>query len=258
MLADSALRVVPIFPDLLGTYGDGGNAAVVQRRAARRGIATETVLVYVDGVVPAEGDIYLLGGGEDRLQLLAAERLRGPAGDGLRAAVERGKPVLAVCAGFQILGRSFLDPSGLPAAGLGLLDVVSDRSAERAVGEIVAEPAASSGLPVLTGYENHAGCTDLGPAAEPLGRTIVGVGNRRGRGDEGAVQGSIVATYLHGPVLVRNPGLADHLLEQVTGPLPELVDPLVDQLRAERITSALAERPARPRWRQVPRRTARA
>lgn len=190
--------------------------------------------------VPASADFYVVGGGEDLPQALAARQLGPPASNGggpLHRAVDAGAAVLAVCAGLQILGVSFVAPDGTRADGLGLLDCTSVRGRGlRAVGELVVEPDPVLGIPLLTGYENHGGVTALGPGATPAGRVRSGVGN--GDGVDGALSGRIVGTYLHGPVLARNPALADHLLASVVGPLEPLDDVDSDVLRAERLAVA--------------------
>ena len=231
----SSVRIVWIYPDLLSTYGDRGNALVLQHRARLRGVSAEVVHIHSDEPVPTTGDIYLLGGGEDRPQILAAERLR--ADGGLRRAADAGAAVLAVCAGYQLLGTEFGDGGGQPVAGLGLLDIRSGRGERRAVGELVGEVEGELGLPTLTGFENHQGVTHRGDA-RPFARTSVGVGN--GDGTEGAWSGHVVGTYMHGPALVRNPAVADLLLGWVAGTLPEVDDELVERLRRERLDAVLA------------------
>jgi lipid II isoglutaminyl synthase (glutamine-hydrolysing) len=228
------LTVVHVYPELLGTYGDRGNALALLHRAEARGIATRLVEVGIDEPLPRLGDIYVLGGGEDSAQLLAARALFA---DDRAASVLADAPCFAVCAGLQLLSRSFLDGDGRSTSGLGLLDVDCERLADRAVGEIVTEPVALGGMPTLTGYENHRGTARLGPDARPLGRLVAGVGNGDER-TEGAQQGSVLATYLHGPALVRNPALADLLLSRALGPLPDYVDDSVEILRAERLEAA--------------------
>jgi CobQ-like glutamine amidotransferase family enzyme len=226
-----------LYPELLGTYGDGGNATVLARRLEWRGIGAEIVEVTAGEATPRSCDVYLLGGGEDGPQTLAARELLGSRA--LHRAVDDGAAVLAVCAGFQLLGTSFVGPDGAPHEGLGLLDVSTTRGdGGRRVGEIVVEADPELGLPELTGYENHACVTALGPTGRPLGKVSVGYGNDSGDGTEGAVAGRIVGTYLHGPVLARNPALADHILASVVGPLDALADPDVDALREERLAAA--------------------
>jgi CobQ-like glutamine amidotransferase family enzyme len=224
-------------PDLLGTYGDGGNAIVLAERLVRRGIDAEVVPLTAGAEVPSSVAVLVLGGGEDAAQraLLRDRTLV----DGVRAARERDVPILAVCAALQILGRHFDDGEGGRTDGVGLLDVETDRLDTRAVGEIVVEPEPGTGVELggslLTGFENHGGRTVRVDGCRPLGRVRVGVGN--GDGTDGAVSGRLVATYLHGPVLARNPALADQLLEWAVGSLAPLDLPLVDQLHDERVAA---------------------
>ena len=238
-MSSSSLRLVWIYPDLLSTYGDKGNLLILERRARLRGITTESIMVRSDEPVPAEGDIYLMGGGEDRPQILAAQRLRGDGG--LPRAIANGATLLAVCAGFQIVGMEFGDDQGKPMAGLELLDIRSGRGERRAVGEVIADVDPQLGLPPLSGFENHQGATTVGPGAAPLAKVTVGIGNGDGQGYEGAYHGKVVGTYLHGPALVRNPALADHLLALATGTRPEPIDDTyAGQLREERLTAVRA------------------
>jgi CobQ-like glutamine amidotransferase family enzyme len=236
---DSQLRIIWVYPDLLSTYGDRGNMLVLERRALLRGVDVELTEVNADQAVPRGGDIYLLGGGEDLPQILAARRLS--ADGGLRAAAERGAVIFAVCAGYQVIGSQFGGVEGEPVRGLEILDISSGRGDRRGVGEIVADVDPELGVDRLTGFENHQGVTRIGPSARPLARVTLGVGN--GDGTEGAYAGRILGTYLHGPALVRNPGLADLLLSWVLGPLPPLGDADEDwarRLRAERLAATAA------------------
>jgi CobQ-like glutamine amidotransferase family enzyme len=213
-----ALRLIWVYPDLLSTYGDRGNLLVLERRARLRGLDVESVLVNADQPVPQQGDIYLMGGGEDLPQILAARRLR--ADGGLAAAARNGAVIFAVCAGYQLLGTEFGGEEGQPVPGLEIVNISSSRGQRRGVGEILADVSPALGVPRLTGFENHQGVTRLGPGVSPLAKVVTGVGN--GDGTEGACAGRVVGTYLHGPVLVRNPGLADLLLTWAAGPLPPL------------------------------------
>lgn len=228
------LTLVHVYPQLLGTYGDRGNVLALVHRARGRGLAVRVVDVGLDETLPRTADLYVLGGGEDVAQLLAARYLF--ADDGAAAALA-GAPTFAVCAGLQLLARSFLDRDGRPTPGLGLLDVDCERLPRRAVGEVVSEPVGLPGATTLTGYENHRGSARLGPAARPLGRVVSGVGNGHGQA-EGVQQGTVVATYLHGPALVRNPWLADELLTRAAGPLAAYDDGPIEELRAERLAAA--------------------
>ncbi|MGQ0743903.1 MAG: type 1 glutamine amidotransferase [Acidimicrobiales bacterium] len=259
----TSVAVAVLYPELLGTYGDGGNARVLAQRLAWRGLATEVIEVRVGEAVPEAADIFLLGGGEDGPQALACEQLG--ASGALTRAVEAGAALLAVCAGFQIIGTSFTDSGGVPRPGLGLIEATTVRGkGPRRVGEVVAETGPNLGLGRLTGYENHAGVTALGPATAPLGRIIAGRGNddpgptqmgrtQMGRTQmntvssvdggngpfEGAIAAKVIGTYLHGPVLARNPALADLLLGWVVGDLAPIDDSEVEVLRSARIEAAL-------------------
>ena len=206
-----------------GGAGLFGNARVLAHRARVRGIPAEIIFTPHNQPLPTTGDIYLLGGGEDRAQIASVEALRSSLGV-LGGALDRGAQLFAVCAGLQIIGESFPGVSGEIIAGLGMVPIVSLPGSDRIVGEVLVKSDLFT--EPLTGFENHRGRTDLG-GLSPLGRVLAGGGN----GGEaiaihervdGLVAGNILATYLHGPALVRNPVLADHLLSRVAGALPEM------------------------------------
>jgi CobQ-like glutamine amidotransferase family enzyme len=240
------IGVAVLYPELLGTYADRGNALALRHRARLHGLGARIVTVHPGDAVPSGADLYLLGGAEDAAMVTALDLLRRQPAFG--QAVDSGASVLGVCAGFQLLGHGFVAADGRPLEGLGHLDVHSQRLAgARAVGEIAVD---SPLLGELQGFENHRGDARLGPDAAPLGTVVHGVGNGHDR-REGALQGNVVGTYLHGPVLVRNPALADHLLGRITGQvLPPVPDELVERLRAERH----ADLEPGHRWRRVLRR----
>jgi hypothetical protein len=237
------ISVALVYPDLLGTYGDSGNASILAQRLRWRGHAAQVLTVLSADTVPAGCELYVIGGGEDLPQNLAAAKLI--ASRALHRSVDSGAVVLAVCAGLQILGQSFVGPDGKESDGLGLLDCVTVRSTSpRAIGEVIVQPAAewaSVGLPTLTGFENHGAVTELGAGTRAIGAVQVGTGNKDGT-VEGAVAGHVWGTYLHGPVLARNPQLADLLLSWVVGPLGPLDDSEPDALHAERCEHGFAER----------------
>ncbi|MGE2724192.1 type 1 glutamine amidotransferase [Mycolicibacterium pulveris] len=234
-MAESTVRIGLVLPDVMGTYGDGGNAVVLRERLRLRGFDAEIVEVTLADPVPAELDLYTLGGAEDYAQRLATKHLkRYP---GLQQAVSRGAPVLAICAAIQVLGHWYETSSGERVEGVGLLDVTTSPQDARSIGEVVSQPLLAELSQRLTGFENHRGGTVLGPSTRPLAKVISGAGNRDGDGFDGAVQGSVVATYLHGPCLARNPQLADHLLSRVVGELAPLQLPEVEQLRKERLAA---------------------
>jgi len=230
------VRIGLVLPDVMGTYGDGGNAVVLRQRLLLRGIPAEIVEITLADPVPESLDLYTLGGAEDYAQRLATRHLlQYP---GLQRAAERGAPVLAICAAVQVLGHWYETSSGERVDGVGMLDATTSPQDKRTIGELVSRPLLPGLTQRLTGFENHRGGTVLGPAASPLAAVTKGAGNRAGDGFDGVVQGSVVATYMHGPCLARNPELADHLLSQVVGELAPLELPEVDLLRRERLASS--------------------
>jgi lipid II isoglutaminyl synthase (glutamine-hydrolysing) len=236
-VSTEALRIVWLYPDLLSTYGDRGNLLILAHRAARRGLSVDAAEVRSDEPVPSSADIYLLGGGEDGPQALAAQRLI--ADGGLHRAVAGGSVVFAVCAGYQLVGTSFF-AKGTKCAGLDLLDLSSDRGPTRAVGELAGTIDPRLELPPLTGFENHGGRTHLGADVAPLARVTAGIGNDGTT--EGAWKGKLLGTYSHGPALSRNPELADLLLRWATGAseLATLDDTWAGKLRDERLAAVRA------------------
>jgi CobQ-like glutamine amidotransferase family enzyme len=239
----STIAVALLFPDLLGTYGDSGNAAILAERLRWRGFDAEVLTVRSGDPVPAGCQVYVVGGGEDLPQALAARQLGPRVSGALARAVDHGAGVLAVCAGLQILGVSFVGPDGVESEGLGLIDCVTRRGpGRRAVGEIVVEPEPGLDLPVLSGYENHAGVTSVGPGAAAAGRVLRGIGNGDGSGTDGVWAGRVIGTYLHGPVLARNPELADRILSWAVGDLAPLDDGDQLALRAERLAATAGGR----------------
>jgi lipid II isoglutaminyl synthase (glutamine-hydrolysing) len=234
-MADSRVRIGLVLPDVMGTYGDGGNALVLRQRLLLRGIAAEIVEITLDDPIPESLDLYTLGGAEDYAQRLATRHLiRYP---GLQRAAARGAPVLAICAAIQVLGHWYQTSAGERVDGVGLLDLTTSPQDTRTIGELVTTPVLAGLTQRLTGFENHRGGTVLGAAAAPLGSVVKGAGNRAGDGFDGAVQGSVFATYMHGPCLARNPELADLLLGRVVGELAPLELPEVELLRRERLAA---------------------
>lgn len=237
----SVVRVGLVYPELLGTYGDRGNALVLAQRCRWRGIPAEVLEIAAGDPIPDSLDVYLFGGGEDDPQNMAAAGLRASCRS-IERAWNGGAVVLAVCAGFQLIGHSYEAADGTVLEGIGLVDAVTHAGPNRLIGEVVVEPAAP--LPLLTGFENHGGRTTLGPGVAPLGRVRTGGGN--GDGTDGVLGPRLVGTYLHGPVLPRNPALADHVLGWVVGDLPALDSTAEEQLRSDRIRAG--SRTGLARW----------
>ena len=229
--------IVLVYQSLLGIYGDRGNAMVLRSRLAWRGIEARLIEVEPGTPVPSGGAVYLLGGGEDAAQVSAVRALT--ADGNLYRALDAGAVLFAVCAGYQIAGKTFtVGERDEVIEGLGLLDVNTRRGTERAVGEVLSSWTKPDGTQsLITGFENHGGFTYLGPDARPLARVEIGIGNA-GDGTDGAVQGNVLGIYPHGPILARNPELADHLLERALGhPLDPLPSEELDELRRQRIAA---------------------
>jgi lipid II isoglutaminyl synthase (glutamine-hydrolysing) len=226
-----------LYPDYLNIYADRGNIAVLARRAAWRGHELEVRPLSVgDEVRPGDHDLLYVGGGQDREQALVAEDLATKA-LGIFEAVASGAVVLAVCGGYQLFGRSYRDLNGAELPGIGLFPHETIAGTTRMIGDVLLECELEPGeRRTLAGFENHAGRTLLDAGAEPLGHVIAGFGNDGESGREGCRVGRAVGTYLHGPLLPRNPWFADWLLAQALanrlGEPPEL-DPLPDELEAQ-------------------------
>ena len=225
-----------LYPDYLNIYADRGNMAVLARRAEWRGIEFEWRPVGLgDPLRPGEHDLIYVGGGQDREQALIAPDLAHRAG-ALEEAIEGGAAALAVCGGYQLFGRVYRDRAGAELPGAGVFDLHTVAGGTRMIGDVLLEcKLEGAGRRTLAGFENHAGRTILGPAACPLGRVVAGFGNDGESGFEGCVRGRAVGTYLHGPLLPRNPWLADWLLAEALahrlGERPEL-QPLPDAFEA--------------------------
>lgn len=229
------LTVAHLYPELLNIYADRGNIAVLNWRAAQRHIEL-TVCSVDDGTeLPSDTDLVYIGGGQDRDQQLIAPDIarRGPA---LSSLVEAGCGLLAVCGGYQLLGQSYRDISGNEMPGAGLFPIRTRAEHHRLIGDVLLECDFVDGPPRrIAGFENHAGRTELDEGADSFGRVVHGFGNDGQSGYEGCRLGSAIGTYLHGPLLPRNPWLADWLLERAlqhrTGE-PRELPPLDDALES--------------------------
>jgi hypothetical protein len=233
----SRIVVGHLFPDYLNIYADRGNMAVLARRAAWRGHELEVQALGVDDEVrPGAHDLYYIGGGQDREQELIAPALA-LKGEALLEAAAGGAAVLAVCGGYQLLGRFYRDQSGDELPGVGLFPLHTVAGERRMIGDVLLEcELEPDEVQTLAGFENHAGRTYLEEGAEPLGRVVAGFGNDGESGYEGCRAGRAIGTYLHGPLLPRNPWLADWLLAQAaahrSGGEPPVFEPLDDELEA--------------------------
>jgi lipid II isoglutaminyl synthase (glutamine-hydrolysing) len=241
------IRVGHLYPDYLNIYADRGNIAVLARRAAWRGHELDVDAIGVkDRVAPGAHDLYYIGGGQDREQALIAPDLAGK--DGLRDAVGGGAALLAVCGGYQLLGDFYRERGGAQLPGVGLFPLHTIAGERRMIGDVLLECEPAPGQRrTLAGFENHAGRTILDSGAEPLGRVVAGFGNDGESGFEGCRVGRAVGTYLHGPLLPRNPWLADWLLgaalaHRTSADDPVELKPLPDDLerQAHAVSSARA------------------
>jgi hypothetical protein len=220
----------------MNIYADRGNLIMLERRCEWRGIAFELLASGLDEPLdPDAADIYYIGGGQDRDQKLCAHDLAERKRDDVHAAAARGAVILAVCGGYQLLGRSYeLGDETLP--GVGLVDLHTVRSeGPRLIGNVAIEVELAGGRRVLAGFENHGGRTFLGDA-QPLGQVLKGHGNNGGDDREGVRSGNVIGTYLHGPLLPKNAWFADWLIETALGlpsPLAPLDDWLEDAAHAE-------------------------
>jgi len=233
----SDVRLCHLYPREMNIYADRGNIAVLRQRLAWRGMALEVAEAGPgDEVDPSRHDLYYLGGGQDRDQAVVADDLVRTKAEALRAATADGSVILAVCGGYQLAGHGYTALDGTRMPGIGILDLATVAGTTRLIGNIAIEAHIAGKRGLVVGFENHAGRTVLGPEATPLGRVVAGHGNNGEDGHEGAIQGHVVGTYLHGPLLPKNPWLADILLgwalEHRFG-RPIALEPLDDTLERE-------------------------
>jgi CobQ-like glutamine amidotransferase family enzyme len=242
--AGRALRVCALYPDLMNIYADRGNLLVLERRCRWRGIAFELQSCGLGERLDADAhDLFYLGGGQDRDQLLCAADLIETKGDALHRAASRDAVVLGVCGGYQLLGRSYV-LGEREIAGVGLLDVHTVRDdGPRLIGNIAIDVALSaedrSRGSVLAGFENHGGRTHLGEGQRALGRVLKGHGNDGRSGFEGAISENTIGTYLHGPLLPKNTWFADWLIARALRLDPAELAPLEDELEEQAHLGAL-------------------
>jgi CobQ-like glutamine amidotransferase family enzyme len=209
------LVLCQLYPEHLSIYADRGNVQVIRRRLEWRGLELEERPLRVgESLAPEAADLYLIGGGQDRDQALVAEDLQRHA-QAMHTAVAGGAAVLAVCGGYQLAGHRYVAQDGSELPGIGLLDLETRAGDVRMIGDVVCECDLGDGVAhTMVGFENHAGQTVLGPGCEPLARVVSGHGNDGSSGYEGARAGSVLGTYVHGPLLPKNPWLADWLIER--------------------------------------------
>jgi lipid II isoglutaminyl synthase (glutamine-hydrolysing) len=199
-----------LYASTMNIYGDRGNVIALRRRAEWRGIPVEVREIGIGEPIPPDVDCFFWGGGQDQEQVAVADDMRGAKGEALRAAVEDGAALLAVCGGYQLLGHEYRPHDARPLPGIDLFDMVSVAGPERFIGNVVVDTQWGQ----LVGFENHSGLTTLGPGVSPMGRVRVGRGNNGRDGTEGAIYRNAIGCYLHGSLLPKNPALADWLVER--------------------------------------------
>lgn len=210
---DLVLRIVVLYPELMDVYADRGNLMAVRARCRSLGVETEVTLLHVGDPMPDDADLVLIGGGQDREQRFVEGDLRSRS-SAIRDWVEDNTAVLAVCGGFQLFGHSYRPAEGDEMMGVGVFDAVTvapPPGAVRYVGDVLGTADGTDGSEVV-GFENHSGRTTLGAGAVPFARVSRGYGNNGEDGTEGAVYREAVGTYLHGPLLPKNPRLRDRLI----------------------------------------------
>jgi CobQ-like glutamine amidotransferase family enzyme len=244
-VADRVLRVCALYPDLMNIYADRGNLLLLERRCEWRGIGFEVTPAGLgEAIDPGAHELFYLGGGQDRDQLLCAADLVATKRDALHAAVAREAIVLGVCGGFQLLGSEYEFGDDV-VAGVGLVDLRTVRDpGPRLIGNVAIEvdlPRAGSDgeRQILAGFENHGGRTHLGAGERPLGRVLRGRGNTGASGFEGVRRATVIGTYLHGPLLPKNSWFADWLIATALGLDPGDLAPLSDDLERAAHSAAL-------------------
>ncbi|MBI3954853.1 cobalamin biosynthesis protein CobQ [Candidatus Gottesmanbacteria bacterium] len=219
------LKIAWLYPELMSTYGDRGNVICLQKRCQWRGINADIIPISLNLNNQKLGftDLIFMGGAQDRQQSIVGEDFINKKRPILKKLIEKGTPGLFVCAAYQALGKYYKPYVGDPIPGLGIFDLYTQHpgdQAKRLIGNISAEIIRSkltnflgSQLSIV-GFENHGGRTYLGKGVKPFARIVHGFGNNGEDGFEGAVYKNCIGSYLHGPILPKNPHLADYLIKQ--------------------------------------------
>ena len=206
------LKICHLYPDVLNLYGDCGNVLCMQRRLEWRGLQANVVNVPIGTMLAAKDcDLIFIGGGQDFEQEVLLDDLKGEKTAELKAAIEDGVPVLAICGGYQMLGQYYKTWDGQQCDFTGALDLYTVGSEQRMIGNYMfsCEEAGCN----IVGFENHSGKTYLGSGVKPLGKVLEGYGNNGEDGTEGAHFKNVFGTYSHGPMLPKNPEFCDLLLK---------------------------------------------
>ncbi len=231
------IKICHLYPELLNMYGDRGNIMALKKRAQWRNINVQVLTISLgDYFSPLDYDLVFMGGGQDYEQEIIQNDILDIKGDNIIKAIEDNKVFLCICGGYQLLGKYYKTWDEKQIEFLGALDLWTIGSEKRMIGNMIMEcdflPGENSGKQVV-GFENHSGCTYLGPSVKPLGKVIKGYGNNGEDGYEGAIYKNVYCSYSHGSLLPKNPALTDHLLslalKQKYGDF-EGLDPLDDSI----------------------------
>lgn len=234
-----------LFPELMNIYGDRGNVLTLVERCRRRGISVDVdELDLGDRIKRDHYDLFFMGGGQDREQVMVCNDLHEVKGDDLRREIDEGAAALVICGGYQLFGKYYRPFEGEELPGINVFDAYTVAGRRRMIGNVVARSGLGGALGTVAGFENHSGQTFLGEECSPLGMVTVGYGNNGEDRTEGAIYRGAVGTYLHGSLLPKNPGVADFLIEKALarhglfGPLRPIDDSLEWRAHREAISRA--------------------
>ena len=209
------LRIGYLYPDLMNIYGDRGNVLTLVKRCLWRGMDVDVAALNPgDRITHGEHDIFFMGGGQDREQVMVCKDLQDVKGEDIKREIEEGASALVICGGYQLFGRFYRPFEGEELPGIGVFDAHTVAGKKRCIGNVVAKSSLGGKLGTIVGFENHSGKTYLGDGCAPLGTVTVGYGNNGEDKTEGAVYKGAIGTYLHGSLLPKNPGVADFLIER--------------------------------------------
>ncbi len=217
------IKIVHLYPREMNIYGDTGNRQVLEKRLAWRGIPYEVCLIGVGDPIPKDASIILGGGGQDAGQALVEADLLKKAAT-LKGMAQDGVVMLMICGMYQLLGYAFITNANITIKGAGVLPMYTQAGEKRLIGNTIVETAYGK----LVGYENHSGCTFLEDGCKPLGKVLKGAGNNGTDKTEGAKLHNVFGSYMHGPILSKNPFFADELLKLALG--ADTLAPLDDDL----------------------------
>ena len=208
------LKICHLYPDILNLYGDQGNIICMKKRLEWRNIDCSVTEVSIGETADFTGfDIFFIGGGQDFEQEILLGDLAAGKSDEIKAAVADGKTFLTICGGYQMLGSYYRTWDGQMCQFIGAVDYYTVGAKDRMIGNFMYKCGAESGGSTVVGFENHSGKTFLGAGVSPLGTILSGCGNNGEDGTEGVRYNNVFGTYSHGPVLPKNPQLADFILK---------------------------------------------